>query len=81
VNLINKLLGGFCLVGNTYTHSRTYLSEQSGFSTDAKNLSGDVEKLGTDMRASLHKVKLPYGQTYLSQSSKSKRKQSSAYSA
>jgi hypothetical protein len=81
VNLIYKWLGGFCLVGNTYAHSRAYLSDQSGFLADAKNLSGDIQMLGADLRASLHKVEPLYGQTYPSQSSKSKWKQSSAYPA
>jgi hypothetical protein len=81
VNLINKWLGGFRLVGKTYTDSRIYLPDQSGFSADAKSLSGDIQMLGADLRASLQKVKPLYGQTYPSQSSKSKRKQSSAYPA
>ncbi|MBU6368979.1 MAG: hypothetical protein KGQ65_05000 [Burkholderiales bacterium] len=81
MNLINRLLGGFFLIGHAYTHSRTYQPEEKGFSSDAKNLSGDFLLLGKDLRASLSKVDLLYGQTYPSQSSQPKRKQRSTYPA
>ena len=81
MNMIFRLLDGFCLVGDSYTNPRVYKFDRNGFAADARNLSGDVRMVGADVKVALEKVELQHGQTYTRQSTKSKRKQPSAYAA
>lgn len=55
MNLIFRLLDGFCLVGDSYTNPRVYKLEKNGFATDAKNLSSDVRVVGSNLKVQLQR--------------------------
>ena len=56
MKFIDLIADGVYLIADAYVHPRGYaIPSKRGFHQDQKNLTGDVRKLGNDMRTAIGK--------------------------